>query len=55
MYKTFNLHDHNLKFHITGIHEEKEKKKENPDTNSKDYETIRKLVKDKDQPKKKIK
>ena len=30
------------------------KKKENPDTNSKDYDTIRRLVKDREKPKKKI-
>ena len=54
MYKTFKLHDHDLKFHTKDIKEEKEKKKENPDTNSKDYDTIRRLVKDREQPKKKI-
>ena len=54
MYKTFKLHDHDLKFHTKDIKEEKEKKKENPDTNSKDYDTIRRLVKDREKPKKKI-
>ena len=53
MYKTFNLHDHDLKFHITGTHEENEKKKENPDTNSKDYDTIRRLVKDRENQRRK--
>ncbi|MFM7983063.1 MAG: hypothetical protein ACKPKO_27450 [Candidatus Fonsibacter sp.] len=54
MYKTFKLHDHNLKFHTKDIKEEKDKKKGNPDTNNKDYDTIRRLVKDREKPKKKI-
>ena len=54
MYKTFKLHDHDLKFHTKDIKEEKDKKKENPDTNSKDYDTIRRLVKDREKPKIKI-
>ena len=52
MYKIFKLHDHDLKFHTKDIKEEKEKKKENPD--SKDYDTIRRLVKDREKPKKNI-
>ena len=55
MYKSFILHDHDMKFHIPNMKEDNSKKEENQDKNSKDYETIRKLVKDKDQPKKKIK
>ncbi|MFM7986163.1 MAG: hypothetical protein ACKPKO_43310 [Candidatus Fonsibacter sp.] len=54
MHNSFELHEHDLKFHTTDMHEDKEKQKENPDTNSKDYDTIRKLVKDRDKPKKKI-
>ncbi|MFM7990104.1 MAG: hypothetical protein ACKPKO_63395 [Candidatus Fonsibacter sp.] len=34
--------------------EEKEKRRKNPDTNSKDYDTIRRLVKDREKPKTKI-
>ena len=46
--KTFKLHDHDRKFHTQDVKEENEKKKENPDTNSKDYDTIRRLVKDRE-------
>lgn len=55
MYKSFILHDQNMKFHIPNMPEDNIKKEENQDKHSKDYETIRKLVKDKNQPKKKIK
>ncbi|MFM7989584.1 MAG: hypothetical protein ACKPKO_60745 [Candidatus Fonsibacter sp.] len=50
MYKTFKLHDHDLKFHTKDIKEENEKNNENPDTNSKDYDTIRRLAKYREQP-----
>ena len=55
MYKSFTLHDHDPKFLIPNMKEYDSKKEESQDKNSKDYETIRKLVKDKDKPKKKIK
>ena len=48
MYKTNKLHDYDLKFQTKGIKEENEKTKENPDTNSKDYDTIRRLVQDRE-------
>ena len=54
MYKSFTLHDHDTKFMNPNTKEDNSKKEENQDKNSKDYETIRRLVKDKDQPKKKI-
>lgn len=52
MYKTFKIHEHDLKFYTKDIptKQEKEKEKENHDTTSKDYETIRKIVKGKNKP-----
>ncbi|MFM7984789.1 MAG: hypothetical protein ACKPKO_36250, partial [Candidatus Fonsibacter sp.] len=52
MYKTFKLHDHDLKFHTKDIKEEQENH-ENPNTNSKDYDTSRRLVKYREHQKRK--
>ena len=46
MYKGFKLHEHDLQFHRRDVNNKKEK--DNPDSNSKDYGTIRKLVKGRD-------
>ena len=48
IYKTIILNEQDLKFHTKVIKEENEKNKENTDTHSKDYDTIRKLVKDRE-------
>ena len=48
IYKTIILHEQDLKFHTKVIKEENKKNKENTDTHSKDYDTIRKLVKDRE-------
>ncbi|MFM7978669.1 MAG: hypothetical protein ACKPKO_05085 [Candidatus Fonsibacter sp.] len=54
MYKSFILHDHDMKFHIPNMQEDNNKKEDNQEQNSKDHETIRKLLNGTDQPKKKI-
>ena len=48
IYKTIILNEQDLKFHTKVIKEENKKNKENTDTHSKDYDTIRKLVKDRE-------
>ncbi|MFM7983843.1 MAG: hypothetical protein ACKPKO_31410 [Candidatus Fonsibacter sp.] len=52
MYKTFKIYEHDLKFNTKDIptKQDKEKEKENHDTTSKDYETIRKIVTGKTKP-----
>ena len=40
MYKSFILHDHDIKFHIPDMKEDKRKKDDMQYTNNKDYETI---------------
>ena len=47
MYNGFKLHYHGLKFHPRKINNNSEKEKDNPESNSKDHEIIRKLVKGK--------
>jgi len=50
MYKTFKIHEHDLKFYTKYIPAKQEKDKQNHDTTSKNYETIRKIVKGKNKP-----
>jgi len=45
MYKGFVIHSNDLKFNPTELKKKPEEEKDKHDTNSKDYETIRKLVK----------
>ncbi|MFM7983203.1 MAG: hypothetical protein ACKPKO_28170 [Candidatus Fonsibacter sp.] len=47
MYKTCKIQEHDLKFYTKDIPAKQEKEKDNHDTTSKDYETIRKIVKGK--------
>ena len=45
MYKGFVIHNNDLKFNPTELKKKPEEEKDKHDTNNKDYETIRKLVK----------
>ena len=45
MYKGFVIHSNDLKFNPTELKKKPEEEKDKHDTNSKDYETIRKLAK----------
>ena len=53
MYKGNHLHSNDLKFNPTELKKKPEEEKDKHDTNSKDYETIRKLVKATNTPTKK--
>ena len=44
MYKGNHIHSNDLKFNPTELKKKPEEEKDNHNTNSKDYETIRKLV-----------
>ena len=46
MYKGFVIHSNDLKFNPIELKKKPEEEKDKQDTNSKDYETIRKLVKE---------
>ena len=50
MYKGFVIHSNDLKFNPTELKKKPEEEKDKQETNSKDYETIRKLVKGTDKP-----
>ena len=50
MYKWLKLHEYDLKFNSMAISPEKDKNNDKPDTNSKDYESIRQLVKSNEHP-----
>ena len=45
MYKVNHIHSNDLKFNPTELKKKPEKEKDKQETNNKDYETIRKLVK----------
>ena len=45
MYEEFVIHSNNLKYNPTELKKTPEEEKEKQETNSKDYETIRQLVK----------
>ena len=53
MYKGNHIHSNDLKFNPTELKKKPEEEKDKHDTNSKDYETIRKLVKATNTPTKK--
>ena len=50
MYKGNHIHSNDLKFKPTELKKKPEEEKDMHDTNSKDYDTIRKLVKGTDKP-----
>ena len=50
MYKGNNIHSNDLKFNPTELKKKPAEKKDNQETNNKDYETIRKVVKGTDKP-----
>ena len=50
MYKGNHIHSNDLKFNPTELKKKPEEEKDKQETNSKDYETIRKLVKGTDKP-----
>ena len=50
VYKGFVIHSNDLKFNPTELKKKPEEEKEKPETNSKDYDTIRKILKGTDKP-----